>query len=1100
MRAEEESELRSPALREALRAYAARIKHLFSYMGKLSGTGLEIRREFHSSIYLEEIQSDGDENNSYDPAKNRRAGVKRLSELPTPELELLSRWSADSPSSLLLLAPFGSGKSVVLETFAYSMADTLAHDAIYPEGGLPPLVPLPIRLRGWNWQNNESFERYLWRSQQTFEGVGDDGTLTFEQVQALRISGRLVILLDGFDELPADYDSDDGSSPRYAVHCAIRSILKPLRGNPCHVLVTSRPGTGIERDWLIGARKHSLKELDWDEMGTYVRRWFNLEDDDETSAPTVALHEAYSTISGLLSRPLFLAIWCEEFARNQTRLPENMDRFMECLVLKAFDPQRIKQWISRRTIHRRRFSNYPFDREEMLRLLPQLGALLHILSERGFTSKLPLVDFVDSARRSVPELDENRVAWLLFLVERAGLLIRVGDTRVSAIKVPVAEFLIGKYLSSLARGSDANVRQLVQVFRRWVWLPEFHDVLVFSLESLRTGRPAEIQLANDCCGWLLNVAEACPLHTVGKGHGSPSAFGQDDLVRPFAYLALRLGANQRRSIDAIVAAACRAVHHHEGAFIPIFDQVPGKCLKQVIAALLVATRGSDDLRFSLFLESLQDAIRRLPAPDGGKMVDLLIGELSATGDGEEPIGNWIWIVDGVSTAAKRIPRRDRMGCIRKWLGRIAGENGKDVQYLLSLAINAAVDRVDEGEIPAAKKAISDAASDRRYSHVKTVLEGAVTKLTGLKWNRRTATGAPREFVTNRYSVNSEALRRKAEEAVKDLRVGEGKDAIENARLWLDIAATSEIKGGAEDLVWVLVDALTDAQSVDSAISLLTRALANALRFEPNALTSQVIAVLFNAMNRSDDLEKRLTDAMVDLAPGLDSSQAVGVVRAFHARLLNMTKPGEEYRRPVIEGAIRRVARFLNSEGFAELCADLGKEGDFHAVVCLASDRPEFTAVVEGFDRGSATWRCGLRRRDDKTLLLGGGCELLAPKEIKRLLETEFAAPEEDSSKSQKIVPSANPLETRITAKGHWSMKEIRKFYSDRSEKFLNALGMRLRRWAEREGNCGSGDHQAKAITNRSGRKTRSGKATFHWRWPAFKVKEYAQELSDQYKE
>jgi hypothetical protein len=511
--------------------------------------------------------------------------------------------------------------------------------------------------------------------------------------------------------------------------------------------------------------------------------------------------------------------------------------------------------------------------------------------------------------------------------------------------------------------------------------------------------------------------------------------------------------------------------------------------------MLAASRGSDDLRFSLFFSGLlEDAIRRLQATDGHEVVDLLVAEVSVTGDDEEPIGNWMWIVDGVSAAARRIPRRDCIGCIRKWLGRIANESSKDIQYVLSLAIYAAIDRIGEREIAQAKNAISNAAADGRYSHVKSVLEDAVKKLTGLPSSRRTATGTPRDSVTNRYSVNTEALRREVEGAVRALRVGVGKDALQNVRMWSSVAATSELEGAAEELAWVLLDALTDAQIDDSDCSALTPALVNVLKFEPNGLTSQVIGVLLDAISGNHDLENRLINVMVALAPGLDSSQALRVARAFHAHLLSAKKTGEEHRRPKIESAIRGVARFMDSERFAEFCAAIGKEGDFRAVVCLASDRPEFTTVVEGFDSGSATWRCVLRRRDDKELLLGGGCELLAPKEIKRLLETEFAAPEEDSGKNQKISRAIERIPDEIPPTGHWGMKEIRAAYSERLEDWINALEQRLRRWGEQ--NCGNGEHQAKATLNRSRKK----KETYNWRWPVFKVKEFAQELGNKYKE
>ncbi len=75
-------------------------------------------------------------------------GSKRASIAPSIEdLKMLEDWLANSTGPLLLLSPFGSGKSVLLATFACQLAEAVVGWCDNPgDESLPP-VPLPVRLR-----------------------------------------------------------------------------------------------------------------------------------------------------------------------------------------------------------------------------------------------------------------------------------------------------------------------------------------------------------------------------------------------------------------------------------------------------------------------------------------------------------------------------------------------------------------------------------------------------------------------------------------------------------------------------------------------------------------------------------------------------------------------------------------------------------------------------------------------------------------------------------------------------------------------------------------------------------------------------------------
>jgi hypothetical protein len=67
---------------------------------------------------------------------------------PISEQNLLSEWPAKGyKEPLLIVAPAGSGKSCLLESYGLQMARDLLDDAMWPESQpLPFGVPLPISL------------------------------------------------------------------------------------------------------------------------------------------------------------------------------------------------------------------------------------------------------------------------------------------------------------------------------------------------------------------------------------------------------------------------------------------------------------------------------------------------------------------------------------------------------------------------------------------------------------------------------------------------------------------------------------------------------------------------------------------------------------------------------------------------------------------------------------------------------------------------------------------------------------------------------------------------------------------------------------------
>ncbi len=913
------------------------------------------------------------------------------------ELEVLNRWLAQSGSApMLLLAPFGSGKSVIAETFALALAEQLLDETLYPEDGAVPWVPVPIRLRAWNWHAGELLDEYLVRSQLVFDGINEAGILGGEQVALLRHAGRLVPLFDGFDELPGQFDSEDGSDPRRSMLAFLKALAKPRTGLPCRFVVTARPGTGIERDALFRERQHLVCEYDTATISEYVSRQIAPADANEDSSADKAIRAALDSNHHLLRRPLFLAVWCEELTHDrQTLLEGGVGRFMEHLVVKALDVRRIRQWLNQSTIQSKRFADIAFDRADILRMLSALGALLFIFAERGFPARLSLSQLDARVRELLPVADERHLAWLTFLAERAGLIIRINDTEVYSPKIPIVEFLVGRFFAGLVAESDSSAALFVNVFRRWVWLPDLHDLLGFTFDSLRRGRREQQEMAAECSGWLLAVSEACPLHGKSKS-ATVAVAAQDDLLRPLALLAIRLGADENRSLRAIVAAEVRAGRHHYECTIPIVDLLPAEYLGRTIPFLADAHRvEADEHCKRRLIYSMHDVVGRVHPPEAPEAVEHLISGLSVTGDAQEEIGVWSFFVDAVERLAARIAVEDRKRHIFRWLRIIAEATGKDAQWLYTIAILSVTERLPEADAPDVAHELENAVKDAHFAHVAQLLDDAVAKSRRSPAPPYVPIASAPDVPATLETVDAAKLAVKLQALLAEYRTAATKETLEECRMWFEGAAKWIIAGDVRVLVDLMLRAVKDA-SLGDARYLARGALARALAFSSADQASVVVSDLLDSMNTLDPDDERefvLLNAIQATGACLEPAAVVPVALAVYARMLRVkgTCPAERKRQ--FHDVLGALSRSFNPEQLVELCRAMGHAGDALGIVRVACGRPDFTVVVDGYDEARGDWRCDFRRRDDPGLLLGGPTILLAPPGILRVVAGGRVEPE-----------------------------------------------------------------------------------------------------------
>ena len=587
----------------ATRAYAKRLYRVLSRLGVLSGTGIQLDRQFHAAVRLYRCDQVNERVRNYrqsdmvvgpwgQAAGNSRSRPSRLE----TEAPALSRWLSSGHKSLLLLAPFGAGKSVVLETFAQHLSEDLLNASRRTGTPSPLFVPLPVRLRAWKWHEDEPFETFLFRSQAVLD-ESDDGLLAPQVFRHLLHTGDILLLLDGLDELPGGFDSRDGASPRERAMAEVRRLVLQERSIRC--VVASRPGYGVDADTLFARDDRlTISEYTEAEIRTYIDSRFAAIDEKATRRAAVqAFARAEPDIKEILSRPLFLAAWCDRVSQSPTSDPHTLTDIMRGLVASAIDPARMKHAIGLPTEQARLFENEAVTQHAILQRILTLGALLTAFASRGFGEAMWLGDVVKQTHALVPEITAEEVERVIFICTQAGFVTLLENGEAFAIKVPVVEFLVGQFLASETNRDRCG--SFLYTFRRWVWLPELHDCLFFAMEAIRGGASDKAWIAQDCCQWLLNVSAG------GTGAETFTLLA-DDLLRPFIVLAARLGADLESAAINLVQHRFLADTYYENVAVPILSGLRGPFVVPYVQELLRAA-GADESQTRRVQETLRVA-------------------------------------------------------------------------------------------------------------------------------------------------------------------------------------------------------------------------------------------------------------------------------------------------------------------------------------------------------------------------------------------------------------------------------------------------------------------------------------------------------------
>lgn len=518
--------LKRSKLDSAVRAYADRLMRILQAMGCISHPGATLSRsQFHSPIQLQRC--------SVNPAVSSTTALGSSLKLlsmnadhvrllpPMPELEVMKVWLSESPRPLVLLAPFGTGKSVVIETFCFEMARQIQ---TCPAGTIPRFVPLPVQLRSWHWNEHsarkrEPFLDFLFRSQKLLVSEYDTaGLLTGDHIALLLEEGRLVPFFDGLDELPDAFSNSTQTDARSAALTDITALCKR-----CHFAVSSRPGYSAEKHFPIETI-YTVCDFEPSTIRRFVDKY-----NSSVSGLGFIDHsgrfDLHPFLSTLLKRPLFLSAWCTRQVEARLTPPRSLNAVMDQLLVRTFDPIKMQeQSQAKDTI---------MDSKHLLASL--LLPFAETLYGDTFTRDELLRQCDDTCATYTNATPHNAIRWL----EKAGLIEPVGSTEYRAFKVPLTEYLVGWHLAELTNLGRDGERKFIRLFRRWVWHPELHDTLDFAFSALWCGTEPQIELAATLLDWMVLVGKCDHTRAHQALDSAIACRTQDDLTFHFANTALR---------------------------------------------------------------------------------------------------------------------------------------------------------------------------------------------------------------------------------------------------------------------------------------------------------------------------------------------------------------------------------------------------------------------------------------------------------------------------------------------------------------------------------------------------------------------------------
>ncbi|MCC4284363.1 NACHT domain-containing protein [Marinobacter salarius] len=372
-------------------------------------------------------------NNFYYPSRVTAPGLK-ISIQP----KIVSEISENQ--SIVIQGIAGQGKSILLR---YLAANEI-------RSGLR--IPVFSELR--RIKQNQTVKSLIASTMQ------DLGFFTDEDlIKSYLDSGKVLILFDGFDELPSDETG--------RVVDEIESLIK--RHDKLQIVVTSRPDSGIQASSLF--RVTNIDNLKYEDHLPFLKKICSA--NSEAERIVEAINSSTIEIKSLLSTPLLLTLLAIVFKAEQA-IPSQFSDFYEKLFHILFT---------------RHDSSKPgFKREKKSKLsedqLEEIFSSFSFLTRQAQQTSLSYSEAISFARKcsEVTEIDFVPSAFIDDMTKVTCLMIEEG-LQLFFIHKSVQEFFSAKFIKNLPEKTSKSVYEKIQrKFGSWVQEAKF----LISIDTYRS--------------------------------------------------------------------------------------------------------------------------------------------------------------------------------------------------------------------------------------------------------------------------------------------------------------------------------------------------------------------------------------------------------------------------------------------------------------------------------------------------------------------------------------------------------------------------------------------------------------------------------------
>jgi hypothetical protein len=514
-----------------LRRYAANlIQCLRNDLTAVNGMGVELHAKHRRPLTILPQRCESLLNSQ------EQSGAVHQSSIDRDFLDQWLKQPIQSTKALLLLGPFGSGKSVALAHFALTLADRLCEwcDSEAKSEYSMPWVPFPVRLRGMG-ENSKLWDYMVAEAQADINPqLRKDEYLTPGDLHDLRDRGRLLPLFDGLDEV-AEYSFDERTGNATAPRAA---VINEIASSWCstHHILTSRPGYGAESgSYAAAAMIAELGEMNLREAEAFMHERLL----PQQHWVLERFRAIQPSVGDLFRRPLFLAAWCQKAkSLDSTHVPTTISELMDVLLAYVFDVRLSDHQSGEDRVYSRL-------KQELLDHLHVLGAILAVHAHDGFgqcVSESALLSRSTSHADAIPDHDTFR-RYSGFL-RKSGLLIQL-PRGTKVMKTPPSEYLIARYYAWRTRSDSfptaalpGSPAALVRAFQQQFWWSDHREVWSFMFDLLWNGTLPQVKLAAGLVEWVVELTHQCNQVADWPGVGSASYEHQPMFLCHFALVYL----------------------------------------------------------------------------------------------------------------------------------------------------------------------------------------------------------------------------------------------------------------------------------------------------------------------------------------------------------------------------------------------------------------------------------------------------------------------------------------------------------------------------------------------------------------------------------